>query len=79
MMLVGFSLVAASRNRSSRLPMMSVQPSFTRSRSRFPPESVVLKFTIRSRCQPAGWEANQAGSVGVLWRASTEEGVRWKT
>ena len=32
--------------------MMSVQPSFTRSTGAKPPETSVLKFSIRSFCQP---------------------------
>ena len=62
-----------------RLRMMSVQPSATRSSATKPPETIVLKFAMRSACQPGRSEATQAGSVGEFLRASTEEGVRWKT
>ena len=59
--------------------MMSVQPSETRSSSCMPPETRMLKFSIRAFCQP-GWSvAAQSGSVGLLPRRSTDEGVRWKT
>ena len=63
----------------ARLRKMSVQPSLTRSTSALPPETTVLKLSIRCCCQPGCRLAAQAGSVGPLLRTSTDEGVRWKT
>ncbi len=59
--------------------MMSVQPSLTKSSGSKPPETSVLKLSIRCCCQPGAREAAQSGSVGRLLRTSMDEGVRWKT
>jgi hypothetical protein len=52
----GFSTVSPAsiflRASSRMLPMMSVQPSLTRSLSAKPPETRTLKLSIRSCCQP---------------------------
>ena len=59
--------------------MMSVQPSLTRSTSAIPPDTRVLKLSIRSCCQPGRSDAAHSGSVGRLSRTSIDDGVRWKT
>ena len=59
--------------------MMSVQPSLTRSLSANPPDTSVLKLSIRSCCQPGCRLAAHSGSVGRLARTSIELGVRWNT
>ena len=59
--------------------MMSVHPSITRSCSAIPPEVRIVKFSMRSFCQPGARPAAQDRSVGRLPRTSMEEGVRWKT
>jgi len=58
---------------------MSVQPSLTRSSSCGRPVNMVLKFSIRRFCQPGVSVFTHFGSVGLLPRTSTDEGVRWKT
>ena len=71
----------ADRSRSlvTSFPMMSVQPSMTRSCSAKPPEVSSVKFSIRSRCHPGPSDAAHDASVGRFARTSMEEGVRWKT
>jgi hypothetical protein len=59
---------------------MSVQPSRTRSSSAVPPDWLAVKFSSQRRCQPGvATSANQCGSMGWLFRTSTEDGVRWNT
>ena len=53
--------------------------SSTRSTSNGWPPITALKLSCRSRCQPGFRLATQVGSVGLLPRRSTEDGVRWKT
>ena len=67
------------RTRISRLPMMSVQPSSTRSSDSGMPDTRLLKFSIRRSCQPGSRLAAHSGSVGRLSRTSIDDGVRWKT
>ena len=69
----------ASRNWCIILPIRSVQPSLTRSSSCGMPEMSALKFSILAFCQPASRLSAHVGSVGVLPRTSTVEGVRWMT
>ena len=56
--------------------MMSVQPSLTRSSSWEPPLTRMLKLSIRRFCQPGVSVLTHSGSVGLLPRRSTEDGVR---
>ena len=58
---------------------ISVQPSWTRSASAWPPPTMMSKFSMRLACQPGVRLAAQAGSVGLWLRASTVGGVRWNT
>ena len=64
---------------SSRLPMMSVQPSSTRSSASGMPDTRLLKFSMRRSCQPGSRLAAHSGSVGRLSRTSIDDGVRWNT
>ena len=41
--------------------------------------TMLLKFSRRARCQPGFRLLAHSGSVGLLPRTSTDEGVRWKT
>ena len=59
--------------------MMSVQPSLTRSTSWKPPETRMLKLSMRACCQPGSRLDAHSGSVGRLARTSIDDGVRWKT
>ncbi|CAB5027408.1 unannotated protein [freshwater metagenome] len=59
--------------------MTSVHPSFTRSCSGWTPVTAWVKLTIRSACQPGGWDVNHSTSVGALLRTPTADGVRWNT
>ncbi len=54
--------------------MMSVQPSLTRSTSCGTPETSAWKFSMRSFCQPGRNVLTQSGSVGRLFRSSTDDG-----
>ena len=59
--------------------MMSVQPSLTRSSSAKPPDTSVLKLSIRCLCQPWPRLSAHDGSVGRFARTSIDDGVRWNT
>jgi hypothetical protein len=64
---------------TSSRPMMSVQPSSTRSSASGMPDTRLLKFSLRRCCQPGSRLAAHSGSVGRLPRTSIEDGVRWNT
>ena len=68
-----------SRSLVTSFPMMSVQPSMTRSSSAKPPDVRSVKFSILWRCHPGSREVAHDASVGRFARTSIEEGVRWKT
>ena len=61
------------------LRMMSVQPSITRSSSWKPPDTRMLKLSIRCLCQPCLSDLAQPGSVSRFARTSIDDGVRWNT
>ncbi len=54
------------RTRINRLPMMSVQPSSTRSSDSGMPDTRLLKFSMRRSCQPGSRVAAHSGSVGTV-------------
>ena len=60
-------------------PHTSVHRSLTRSSSWGMPKTIDVKFSFRLFCQPGSSDAAHAGSVGLLLRSSTVDGVRWNT
>ena len=58
-----------------RLRIMSVQPSWTISSSAQPPETKVLKFSIRFLCHPGFNALAHSWSVGRSPRTSIDDGV----
>ena len=71
---------AASRSRSSSLPMMSVQPSLHQVLGLEDAGDEVVEV-VHAASLPARLRgsAAQAGSVGRLSRTSIDDGVRWNT
>ena len=75
----GLVSLSPLRMRISRLPMMSVQPSPTRSSGSGMPLTRLLKLSIRRFCQPGCSDAAHSASVGRSLRTSMLLGVRWNT
>src|SRR5262249_19668789 len=56
-----------------------VHLSLTRSTSTGIPDRIPQKLVLRFACHPGASVLTHSGSVGLLPRSSTDDGVRWKT